>query len=1223
MRRILLLLVLLPVLVLAGLTTDAGMGLAARLGARFVPGLTLEGVSGPLPGRLALARLRLSDAQGVWLALDEAEISLDWRALWQRQVHLTRVTVGRIALDRLPPGDAAAPAQPGLPRLPSLPLAVALDSLTAARIELGAAIMGQPALLVLDGQATLEAGRLAGRLALRRLDQPGAASLVVALNEADLTARLDLEEPAGGLVGTLAGQPGAALAARLDLNGPASGADWQWQASLGEARAALDGRLSLAPDGALAVTAQGSLTPGPLLPEALRPLAHQVTTSLSLRRASDGALALERFALALPAGSLEGSLALDAAQALSGRATISPGPPGAFAPLLPEGLGWQAAAIDLALSGRLDAPEVTMRATVTAPRAAPQVDAILGETLTLDARYADGAIDARAAAGRLGLTLQGAVAEPLDLAFTAEARDPPGVTGLISAEGRLRGTIAAPEAGLSLRSDSLAAQGRVAEALSLTAAITPSRASVQATGRLDRKPFTLALAAAGDAGAVTLENLAASWSGLSLSGRGGGALPAGPFTGALRLDAPDLSVLGAGITGRLTAALEASALAGATGPAAQGVRLRLNGQAVGVGALRPSVVAEADGNLDAMEFRLAVTAPQGGLDLAGRFRQAGEARIALTRLDARAGEDAIRLAAPAMLRISPEGAITLDPARLLGRRGGSLAVQGRLAGGQLSGRAELAALPLAPLSAGLVTGTASGLVIASGPTAAPLAEARLRVEGLRAADPALAGLPAAQLTANARWQGQALRGDARLTAGPGVQLSLEASQPRGLGGAAPFEAALRGQLDLGPLSRPFLDAGGDRLTGRVQLNLRASGTPARPLLAGGATLSDGSYINPVLGARLDGIAARLGASGQRLVIESLSARTAGGGTVSGEGWLEPLGAGVPAEFRLRAAAARPVTGPFGEAVLDADLLLRGPLTDGGSLAGRLDIRRAELRIPENLAANVPSLGPVREVGPLPPGRRPPAPPRAAPARPALPMALQLTIAAPRAVFLRGRGVEAELGGEITITGTAASPVPHGELRLRRGSVNLVGRQLQFSRGLISFDAGSFSPSLDFLASARSRSHTINLAIKGDPTAPEVTLTAEPELPQDEALARLLFDRETSRLSPFELASIAQALAQLSGVAPLGGGVLDRLRSAAGLDRLGVGSNAAGGATVEAGRYVAPGVYFGLRQGTGGSGGAGTPGVGVQVEITPRLRLEGETATGPAGDRVGVTWEYEY
>jgi len=1217
MRRLLLLLALLPILAWGLLATDTGLGLAARLAARFVPGLEIEGVSGPLPARLSLARLRLADEQGVWLEIDNASLELNWRALFETHAHLTKLTLGRLSLARLPTGEAST-APPSLPRLP---VAISIDAIAAPRIELGEALLGQPATLALAGSAALQTAALTASLALHRLDQPGEARLELALNGETLTAQIALHEPPGGLVGTLAGQPELGFDAQMSLAGPATGADWRAQASLGAAQAALQGSLSLTPDGTLAATAQGNLRPGPLLPAALRPLATQITTSLSLRRAADGALALNDLSLRLPAGTLTGGrLALDPTQRITGHASITPAPAENFAPLLPEGLGWQRMAIDLELSGSLAAPEARLHASITAPSLpAPQANAMLGETLTLDAHYASGIIDARAAAERLALTLRGTIAEPFALAFTGQARDPPGFIGQITAEGALRGSLAAPQASLILRSDSLSAQGRSAEAVTLTASLTPSQATIQASGRFDRKPFTLALTAAGDARAVRLENLAANWSGLSLSGQGSGALPAGPFTGALRLEAPDLSPLGAGITGRLTAALEARALPGLTGPAAQGVTLRLNGQALGIGAFRPSVTAEANGSLDAMDFRLAATAPQGGLNLAGRFRQAEETRISLTPLDARAGEDALRLAAPALRRSAADGAITLDATRMLGRRGGSLVVQGRIAGGQVTGRAELAALPLAPLSAGLVTGTASGSITASGPTAAPLAEAALRIEALRPTGPGLAVLPAAQITANARWQGQALRADARLTAGPGVQLTLEASQPRGLGAEAPFEAALRGQLDLGLLSRPFLDARGDRLTGRAQLNLQASGTPARPLLAGEAAFSEGSYINPALGARLDGIALRLGASGQRLVLQNLTARTAGGGTLSGEGWLEPLGPAIPAEFRLRAAAARPITGPYGEAVLDADLRLIGPLANGGSLSGRLDIRRAELRLPDHFAGRIPSLGQVREVGPLPPGRRPTSPARAMPSRPALPMALQLTIAAPRAVFLRGRGVEAELGGEITIAGTLATPAPQGALRLRRGSINLVGRQLQFSRGLISFDAGTFNPSLDFLASARSRSNTVNLTIKGDPTAPEVTLTAEPELPQDEALARLLFDRETSRLSPFELASIAQALAQLSGVAPRGGGVLERLRALAGLDRLGVAGDGAGGARVETGRYIAPGVYFGLRQGTGG----GAPGVGVQVEITPRLRLEGETSTGPAGDRVGLTWEYEY
>jgi translocation and assembly module TamB len=49
------------------------------------------------------------------------------------------------------------------------------------------------------------------------------------------------------------------------------------------------------------------------------------------------------------------------------------------------------------------------------------------------------------------------------------------------------------------------------------------------------------------------------------------------------------------------------------------------------------------------------------------------------------------------------------------------------------------------------------------------------------------------------------------------------------------------------------------------------------------------------------------------------------------------------------------------------------------------------------------------------------------------------------------------------------------------------------------------------------------------------------------------------------------------------------------------------------------VYLGVRQGIQG----GQTGVGVEVELTPRLKLEGQTATGPGGDRLGLSYEFEY
>ncbi|MBS7813174.1 translocation/assembly module TamB domain-containing protein [Roseococcus pinisoli] len=1223
-------LILIPVLLVGALLTPFGLNAAAGLAMRFVPGLELEGVSGPLPGQLAVRRLAMRDAQGAWIEVENARIELAWRELFDRRVRLTSVRAGRIALHRLPPSDPnAPPAEPtpiAIPSVPQLPVAIRIDALEAERIEIGEAVAGQAAALSLAGSLSLEAQRLQTALTATRLDRPGSVVVNAALQNAALTAHVEASEPPGGLVAALAGQPQAPFAARIDLEGPASGAEWRLVASLGETGAELGGRLSVAPDGAAAVTLDGTVRPGPFVPEAQRALADRITPSLSLRRAADNAITIERLTVALPAGRAELSGTLSAAQALAFRFRAEPARPETFAGLLPEGMGWTALTLDGEVGGTVTVPELDLRVAGTGLHGAGAADEMLGQTVMLNAtvRGADRRVDATLQAERLRATVRGPAASPFDVAFNLEARDPPTTQGTVSAEGRLTGTAEAPHIEARVTTERLTASGRLLESFAVTARATLQEVIAEATGRLDGKPLNVALQAGRDDQRLRLTKLEGSYAGIAFNGHGEGGLPTGPFDGALRLEAPDLAPLGMGLAGRLTLDLQARAIPGATGMAAQGVELRLNGTGVGVGATRASAQVEMTGTLAALNFRLGVTAPAYGLDLAGHLGQEGALNvITLSRLEARAAQDALRLAAPARILVTETGELTLQPARLTSRRGGTLALNGQLAGGNVTARADISNVPLGPLSGGLVAGTVSGQVNATGPSAAPQVDANIRVAGLRSTDPSFASIPAAAIAATARMQGQAFRAQAQVNAGPSVQLNIEASQSQGLGPAAPFEATVRGRLDLGQLARPFLAGGADRFAGRAVLDLRASGTAAAPELAGTVVLSEGSYSNPIYGVRLDGLAARIAAQGQRLVISSFSARTAGGGTLAAQGWVEPMGEGLPAEIRLTANRARPVSGETGEATIDADITVRGPLTDGGSLAGRVTIQRAEIRIPEQFGGSVPSVGPVREIGPLPPGRRPPPAPRpaTAAARPQLPMTLNLTIAAPRAVFVRGRGLEAELGGEITIGGTVAAPVPSGGLRMRRGTFDLIGRQLQFTRGNIGFDSGTFMPTLDFLATSRSRSHTINLTVTGTPTAPELKVTAEPELPQDDALARLLFDRETSKLSPFELAGIAQAVAQLAGVMPAGAGVLDRLRSAVGLDRLGVGSDGDNprGAAVEAGRYVAPGVYVGVRQGTSG----GTPGVGVQVELTPRLRLEGQTSTGPGGDRLGVTWEYEY
>src|SRR5204862_5406931 len=110
--------------------------------------------------------------------------------------------------------------------------------------------------------------------------------------------------------------------------------------------------------------------------------------------------------------------------------------------------------------------------------------------------------------------------------------------------------------------------------------------------------------------------------------------------------------------------------------------------------------------------------------------------------------------------------------------------------------------------------------------------------------------------------------------------------------------------------------------------------------------------------------------------------------------------------------------------------------------------------------------------------------------------------------------------------------------------------------------------------------TIEVDVTGTSRVPKIEITSSPLLPQDEAMAMLLFGKPSSSLSPMELLSAAQALAELTGKQPVGGGFLAKLRGGLGLDQLSINSSSSSGSgrnagtttAVEGGRYVAPGVY---------------------------------------------------
>ena len=264
---------------------------------------------------------------------------------------------------------------------------------------------------------------------------------------------------------------------------------------------------------------------------------------------------------------------------------------------------------------------------------------------------------------------------------------------------------------------------------------------------------------------------------------------------------------------------------------------------------------------------------------------------------------------------------------------------------------------------------------------------------------------------------------------------------------------------------------------------------------------------------------------------------------------------MPVDLHFTADNARPLSSDLITASIDANLTVQGEVKGDLEAGGTLHVRRADIRIPEKMPTSIAVL-PVRDANAPPPP--PPGP------EPQSAISLNLTLNAPEEVFIRGRGLDAELGGNIHIGGTAAKPIPSGGLHLRRGTFSLVGSTLNFTEGTIDFSgAGIADPSIHFIATSTTATMVATLTISGSAKNPKIALSSVPDMPQDEILAQLLFNTSTSKLSPFQLAEIAAALASMSG-ATSSFDPLESLRSKFGLDRLSVGSGPNGSPTLEAG-----------------------------------------------------------
>ncbi|WP_299378044.1 translocation/assembly module TamB domain-containing protein [uncultured Tateyamaria sp.] len=423
-----------------------------------------------------------------------------------------------------------------------------------------------------------------------------------------------------------------------------------------------------------------------------------------------------------------------------------------------------------------------------------------------------------------------------------------------------------------------------------------------------------------------------------------------------------------------------------------------------------------------------------------------------------------------------------------------------------------------------------------------------------------------------------------------------------------------GQAQLG-LANPFLEP--RNVAGVANFDLTIDGPPALGSVSGRVTTQGTRMAAPNLPLSFNDITAAIDLrSGQASL--DVDAGVTDGGVIRIDGPVTLSGL-FPAQIDVALDNVALVDPALYTSTVDGNINLRGPLTGGARISGTLNVGETNVHIPASGISTFGAIPEITHIGATRPVMRTrdragltQETAESSSSGPAYP--LDITINAPSRIFVRGRGLDAELGGALRLTGTSSDTFSTGQFDLIRGRLDILAKRFELDEGRVQLQ-GRFDPYLRFVVATTTSTGTARIVLEGPADDPEVTFEATPEAPQDQVLAQIFFGRDISQLSAFQALQLASAVASLAGRG--GEGVVSQLRGSFDLDDLDVTTDDEGNAALRAGKYISDNVYTDVTV-----GGADGPEVSLNIDLTPNVTVRG-TVASDSNTGIGIFIEKDY
>ena len=627
--------------------------------------------------------------------------------------------------------------------------------------------------------------------------------------------------------------------------------------------------------------------------------------------------------------------------------------------------------------------------------------------------------------------------------------------------------------------------------------------------------------------------------------------------------------------------------------------------------------------------------------------QTGAVELRVARLDGALGPDRFRLNRPLAITRQGDDLALTGLAASFGR--GRISGEAARRGNTLSLRLAAQDLPAATIGRLAGFPRASGAIgfdaAIDGPLAAPRGKFSLSGRSLRIAAARQEQLPALAVDLTGNWNGREIDLNGRVAGIKGETLGLSGSVPlafdaQSLAIAIPPQGRLalrvHGAGEIANLA-DLLPLGEDQVAGRFRARRRgerhrcracrkrAPDRDRRPLREFRDRRGAERYAarhcrrpRPARDTRVLGPRQRegkpRGARGRDIERVALSGGAPGAPT---------------ADIAITLKDFRVLGRDLAVVAASGTIRVTGPLA-APRVVARLQTDQGDVHVPASLPRDVARIEVVEVNGAAAGGRV--APRRARPRRRCPPRSTSRS-ACRGASSCAAAGSTANGAASSPLAGTSEAPQITGSLQALRGTVDVLGKTFRVTHGEIRFDGGNgaaIDPVLDIAAEVATADITAQVMLHGPVSAPKLTIDVEP--------------RRAAGRDPGPRAVRPRARPDHGGrgAAGRGGGREPgrrRVRRArkgarrarARPARVRLGREQADGhhpetgirqrqqdAALNAGKYVADGVYVGASQGL-------TPGSSkavVEIEVLPRVTIQGDVSqSGSTG--IGLNYKYDY